>query len=103
MAATEIKPREGPTFGAIALFITAIVVTVVLVFGGTWYAVVNSNRNAHTIAANQQASDQRWCDILTLLTSNPVPPPGPHALPVQVRSYRLYNDFVKLRADFNCR
>jgi hypothetical protein len=40
--AAPVVPR-GPTHGAVILFITAVVTTVILVTGGTWYAVVSAN------------------------------------------------------------
>jgi cell division protein FtsL len=104
------KKRDGPTHGAVTLFIISLVATILLVAGGVWYSVYHARSNQTAIAANEQTiaadkanQDQRWCIILKLLLTSPVPPvPGPHATPLQIRSYKLYGDFKLLEQAYHC-
>lgn len=49
-------------------------------------------------------AQKQWCDTFTLLTGAPVPvPANPAANPSRVQAYRLYEDFITLRARFGCR
>ena len=71
-----------------------------------WLAIVvegNTARNQHQIAANQAASDHRWCATMNLLTHEPeAPPANPASNPSREQNYKLYADFLALRQDFGC-
>lgn len=48
-------------------------------------------------------NDRQWCETLRLLTSQPVTPPSdPAQNPSRVASYKLYEDFVHVKAEFGC-
>lgn len=82
----------GPTRGMVILFMASVFIAFGLVLGGTWYAVVQAEHSAH-----------QWCDTLDLLTSQPVTPPAdPAANPSREGQYKLYEDFVHLKAEFGC-
>lgn len=78
------------------LFIAGVVSTVLLVAGGTAFAIW-SNQHQVTTASRQ------WCTTLNLLTRTPVPKPAdPKANPSREISYELYADFMNLRQQFGC-
>ncbi len=98
------KPAdELPRSGATLLSIVAIVLAVFLLLGGLWYVFFISASNSSRIAANQRASDLRWCAVIRLITASPVPkPPRPAANPSREGQYELYEDFLTLKRQFGC-
>lgn len=88
--------------------VTALAVMVlVLTAAVTYLIVVNTNQaaaNETQIFAAQQASDRRWCTVLSLITSAPqLKPANPAANPSREANYQFYLDFLSLRRQFNCR
>lgn len=71
-----------------------------------WLSVVvagNTARNEMQIAANQAASDHRWCATMNLLTLHPVSKPAdPASNPSREASYQLFIDFLTLKDGFGC-
>lgn len=48
-------------------------------------------------------SQHHWCDALNILTQNKITyPVNPAKNPSRVEAYDLYQEFVKLKGDFNC-
>lgn len=47
-------------------------------------------------------SQRDWCDALNTLTSVPVASPPPRADPSRMQTFKLYEDFVKLKGEFEC-
>lgn len=92
---------------AVRTIMTTMGVCMLLLIGAViWLAVVvagNTSQNEHQIAVNQAASDHRWCSTFDLLAGEKVPaPPDPAANPSRESSYKLYQDFVTLKSEFNC-
>jgi hypothetical protein len=81
----------------VLLFIGSVVITVMLVLGGTAFAIWHG-QNSLT------ANNLQWCTALTDLTKVPVPAPAdPSKNPSREFSYRLYTDFKGLEEKFGCR
>jgi flagellar basal body-associated protein FliL len=93
---TPVSKDKAPGKTAVMLFITAIIVTVVLVLGGVGYTLWHGN---HALSAN----NQQWCIALTDLTQTPVSAPAdPAKNPSRVFAYKLYTDFTILEKKFGC-
>lgn len=104
----QIIDQDARYRRVVRLLLTGMGVGMLLLIGAViWLSVVvagNTSRNEHQIAANQIASDQRWCATFDLLTSPPVPPPANAAAnPSREANYLLYSDFVTLERQFGCR
>lgn len=87
---------DGPTRGAVILFITVFAAAVLLSAAGTAVAVWQAQQG--TAAANRE-----WCTVLDLLTRKPVTKPAdPVAKPAREAQFELYQDFVQLKRQFGC-
>jgi len=68
---------NGPTRGAVILFIVAVVSTIMLVAGGTAYAIYNATHHTDVVTGQQQkelhASCTFWRDLGTAPVT-PIPP-----------------------------
>lgn len=60
-------------------------------------------RDQEQLLALERRNDAQWCSVLGTLTENPIPAPAdPAQNPSRVQSYKLYMQFVAVKARFGC-
>ncbi len=71
---------------------------VVIVVAGVWYTGYVQRQADERHNQIVRESEQKWCELLTIITSGPPPPPGPAGERARVIAAEL----AKLRKGFGC-